>query len=301
MVYDRIFPDKYKVNYALGKKRFLEEGNLTPGEKQRIDTFLDNIQILYDIGLDDSSKMLVVWSKYNPPLSRKDFFLRNYCQAIASAFVCNCMLIVQNMDSEYVRVCLFEKAINATDPKRSSVKEVYISDYISDDDLERRFELYNEAIMQAASADELNYIWIDILSGFLPKCHHALRKDIEDFGTALSGYDTCDVEDYEEDSIKPEKSPVQNIFIEFCCAKSKKLFDETCDEISFDFSMKQWLIAYLSVCNSYYKQIFGESMEQSDMDTILDSMVEDYYVDEQFFEFDEAYLKEELLYNIGEQ
>lgn len=157
-----VFPKQYIVKKEMGKDRFLNNANLTPRERETIETYVDDIQVLYDIRCCDEDEIIVfgadvkrLKNNYTPHL---------IASSIAASLPYHSLIVLYYY--EYVYFYMFNTRENKYDPRRrrktewSSTASVWFQGKSGARICGKRL---NTALEQADTTNELISYWRSIL------------------------------------------------------------------------------------------------------------------------------------------
>ena len=250
------FPDEYKVNRAITKRRFLQSGNLTDRERDELDQHLDHVVIQYALHCEDGSEMIVLLAVLTNWSTRHN--LLHLARDIAVAFPYRSLVVLQSGD--YAKIVWQETHESVKGLNRSVVDRAcatVLFDYANCKAGDPESTLIDSIINEFGkrkSAKELSYWWgIHMDTYWLDKrkqerqwldCTSAVLKSVEDARTwlYLSAGEAKErsrtLEEYEE------------VFTDTCCAYCYPLFCELIGEGCFsdDDIDTEWLLIYTKAC-----------------------------------------------------
>lgn len=311
------FPEQYKVSKHMGKNVFIDNANLTASEKKRLSAYMKQIEVLYDISFADNSEVIVLYSDISKSNYRQEYFVSNYVKAIKQSIPYLCLLIIYC--EGVFKLFLFDEHVNIKDENRKVVDKIFstrsfvaLQDRSSIDELNNEL---NDAVLESFSADVLYDKWKEIIED---GCNNISDVDFDflfcidraqifierarKYQSSLENRNVKkrlrktrirDVESdvYEGVALDPRHEAIDFLYIDFCKAKCRKLFDEA--NINGRIDEATWLDYYIAACEEYAEEILRKSIDTECIGYIVEAFEKtDNDFEDGFDGFDENYLRE---------
>lgn len=318
------FPERFKVTKSIGRERFLNTANLTPSEYKRLSIYMNQTEILYDIYFEDKSEVLVLYSDISHRKISQEYGIEYYAKAIKQSFPYKCLLILHCKG--VIKLCLFDEHSNSKDANRTVVDYVYITQgFVPERDSEFEAELIEKlksSITASKNADDLyskwknifldggpsHYKWLDeykaeIMDYLIEQAQDyferksryelALEGNAVDKQKRKTRFEDVNSDVFEGVALDPNNEPYDGVFLDFCKANCRKLYDEACEYNYVD--EEQWLMDYIDACESYAKESLNKTLDSECISDIAKVFRDETDIPDSYsFDFEYEYLKELL-------
>lgn len=250
------FPNEYKVNRTITKRKFLQSGNLTDREREELNQHLAHVVVQYALRCEDGSEMIVLLVVLDNWSTRHN--LLHLARDIAVSLPYRSLIILQSGDySKIVWQDTHEsiKGLNRSVVDRACSTVLFnYTECKSGDPESALIESIVEEFGKRKSAKELSYWWGIHMDTYWLDKREQERKWLYWASTALKSVEDARTWLYLSEGEARERSrsleEYEEVFTDTCCEYCYPLFCELLGEgssVDEDIAM-EWLLIYTKAC-----------------------------------------------------